>query len=200
MNMDNSNYKYVLYCRKSQESEDRQVYSISEQINELKEFAKKQDLDIVKILTETQSAYKTGRPVFAEMMDLLEAGYANAVLVWKPDRIARNALDGGRFIQAMDDGKILELRTPFERYKKEDNRMMLYILFGMSNDFSRQISANVKRGNREKYRRGEFVGKAPLGYLNDTKVEGAISLDPEKAPIVKKLFTEYATGGYSVMD
>ena len=193
--------RYVIYTRKSQENKDRQALSIESQINELRGFAKKEKLVVVKELTESQSAYKPGRPVFAEMMEMFEEGLVNGILVWKPDRIARNALDGGRFIQAMDDGCILELRTPYERYRKEDNRMMLYILFGMSNDFSRQISANVKRGNREKYRRGEFVGKAPLGYLN-AKVGNSrnIVIDPEKGFMVKRLFEEYATGKFSVAE
>lgn len=78
---------------------------------------------------------------------MIENGLADAILTWKPDRLARNALDGGRVIQAMDDGKLKEIRTPYECFRQEDNRMLLYIHFGMSNDFSRQISANVKRGN-----------------------------------------------------
>jgi len=185
---------FVVYLRKSLDRKDRQVLSIAAQKREILEFAKKHGIKIVKIFVETQSAYKTGRPVFAEMMDFIEEGFANAVLVWKPDRIARNAEDAGRFIQAIDDGKILELRTPFEQFRKEDNRLMLYMHFGMSNDYSRQISANVKRGNREKYNRGEFLGKAPLGYLNDTEVKGAIKLDPKETAYVGDTEHDMETG------
>lgn len=199
--MTKSGLKYAIYTRKSQENRDRQALSIDSQISELQEFARKEGLNVVKVLKESQTAFKPGRPVFAELMEYAEEGIVEAVLAWKPDRIARNALDGGRFIQAIDDGYIAELRTPYERFRKEDNRMMLYIHFGMSNDYSRQISANVKRGNREKYRRGEYVGKAPLGYLNE-KVGNSrnITPDPDKAPVIKQLFQDYSTGNYSVMD
>lgn len=129
--------KYFIYCRKSQESRDRQVLSIESQIRELREFALKEKLEVVDVLEESQSAYKPGRPIFNEMMDKVEDGEGNAILTWKPDRLGRNARDGGRVIQTMDDGFLQEIRTPYECFKREDNRVMLYIHFGMSNDLSR---------------------------------------------------------------
>lgn len=192
--------KYFVYCRKSSEAKDRQVLSIEAQIRELKEFADKNGLKIVQVFEEAQSAYKLGRPIFDKMMKLCGEGIANGILTWKPDRLARNALDGGRLIQALDDKVLQEIRTPYEIFKQEDNRMMLYVLFGMSNDFSRQISANVKRGNRQKYARGEFCGRAPVGYLNAEVGDSRnIIPDPVKAPLVRRAFEEYATGRYSVM-
>lgn len=193
--------KYIIYTRKSREDKGGQALSLESQIRELKEYAAKENLEVIKILQESQTAYKPGRPVFAGMMEMFELGLANAALVWKPDRISRNALDGGQFIQAMDDGKILELRTPVERFGKDDNRMMLYLHVGMSNEYSKQISINVKRGNRQKYARGEYCGAAPLGYIN-AKVGDSrnIVIDEEKGLWVRKLFEEYATGKYCVRE
>lgn len=197
--MSDTTLKYIIYARKSREDKGGQALSLESQIRELKEYANKEKLEVVEILQESQTAYKPGRPIFAQMMDIFYKRLANAVLVWKPDRISRNALDGGRFIQAIDDGKILELRTPVERFRKDDNRVMLYLHMGMSNEYSKGISVNVKRGNRQKYSRGEFCGAAPLGYLNAKVGESRnIVIDPEKGPLVKKLFEEYATGKYCV--
>lgn len=191
--------RYFVYCRKSSEARDRQALSIEAQKRELSEYAQRNELSIVKVFEESQSAFKLGRPIFAKMMDLCNEGVANALLTWKPDRLARNAMDGGRVIQALDDKVLQEIRTPYELFRQEDNRMMLYVLFGMSNDFSRQISANVRRGQRQKYARGEFLGKAPLGYLNaEIGNSRNIVPDPVKAPLVKQLFEKCATGAYSI--
>jgi len=53
------NYKtmrYIIYARKSTESEERQVLSIESQISELREFAAKEKLEIVASLSEAQTA------------------------------------------------------------------------------------------------------------------------------------------------
>ena len=50
--------KYFLYARKSSENEDRQVQSIDDQINRLKQYAKDLGLDIKKVYTESKSAKK----------------------------------------------------------------------------------------------------------------------------------------------
>ena len=55
------------------------------------------------------------------------------------------------------------------------------------------LSENTKRGLREKVRRGEFPGPAPLGYLNDYRTK-KIHPDPALAPVVKEAFEIYARG------
>ena len=52
--------KYILYARKSTESEERQILSIRAQISELKEFAAKEKLEIVASLCEAQTAKEPG--------------------------------------------------------------------------------------------------------------------------------------------
>jgi len=46
--------KFFIYARKSIDSEDRQVRSISDQISELQELAKKENLEIVDTIVENQ--------------------------------------------------------------------------------------------------------------------------------------------------
>ena len=56
--------KFYLYARKSTDDEDRQVLSIESQINELREYAKKENLDIVDEFTEAKSAKARDDPYF----------------------------------------------------------------------------------------------------------------------------------------
>jgi hypothetical protein len=53
--------KYFIYCRKSTEEEERQVLSIEAQLTELREYAKREGLFIVKEFTENQTAKEPGR-------------------------------------------------------------------------------------------------------------------------------------------
>jgi len=78
----------------------------------LKELAKKENLEIVDILVEKQTAKKPGRPVLAGMLKRIEAGEAAGILAWHPDRLARNSVDGGQIIYLVDTGVIKELKFP----------------------------------------------------------------------------------------
>jgi DNA invertase Pin-like site-specific DNA recombinase/predicted transcriptional regulator len=190
--------KFLLYARKSTDEEDRQVLSIESQINELREYAKKEKLCIVDEFTEAKTAKEPGRPIFSYMLKQIESGLADGILAWHPDRLARNSIDGGKIIYLIDVGKIADLCFPTYRFDNTaQGKFMLSIMFGQSKYYVDNLSENTKRGLREKLRRGEWPGWAPLGYLNDYK-DHKILVDPEKAPFVRKIFELYATGNYSL--
>src|SRR3989344_7652765 len=97
--------KYIAYCRKSTDEKDKQVLSIEAQIAELKEFAKRENLDVLCFLTEAKTAKQPGREKFEQMLKLIEKSEANGILSWHPDRLARNSIDGGKIIYLLDIGK-----------------------------------------------------------------------------------------------
>ena len=85
--------KFYLYARKSTDEEDGQVLSIESQINELREFAKKENLELVDEFTDAKTAKELGRPIFDFMLKQIEGGFVDGILVWHPDRLARNSMD-----------------------------------------------------------------------------------------------------------
>src|SRR3989344_287591 len=192
--------KYFIYTRKSTESAERQVMSLESQLSELKEFAAKEKLEIVASLSEAQTAKEPGRKIFAEMLDRICAGEAGGILAWHPDRLARNSIDGGKIIYLLDTGKILDLKFPtFWFDSTPQGKFMLNIAFGQSKYYVDNLSENVKRGLRQKVRRGEYPGVAPTGYVND-KLNKKMIPDIERFRLVKKMFEVYATGNYSLKD
>src|SRR3989338_782982 len=70
--MNNHTRKFFIYTRKSTDTEDRQVRSISDQLAELKELAIKEQIEVVDIFVEKQTAKAPGRPVFNEMLLRIE--------------------------------------------------------------------------------------------------------------------------------
>ena len=110
--MKNQTKKFFIYTRKSTDDKDRQVRSISDQLAELKDLALKEQLEIVDVFIEKQTAKIPGRPVFNEMMLRMEAGEASGILAWHPDRLARNSVDGGKIIYLVDTGVISEMKFP----------------------------------------------------------------------------------------
>ncbi len=194
----NPSQKFFLYARKSTDVEDKQILSIEAQLAELREFAKRESLFIVEELVEKQSAKIPGRPVFNSMMERIEHCEASGILAWHPDRLARNSVDGGKLIYLVDTGTITALKFPqFWFEATPQGKFMLQIAFGQSKYFVDSLSENTKRGLRQKVRRGEYPGMAPIGYLNDVRTK-TIAIDRKKAPVIRQFFTLFATGKYTL--
>ena len=192
--------KYLAYCRRSIEQEEKQALSIEAQIAELKEFALKEKLEVVEYLTEAKTAKVPGREVFGQLIKRIQQGEARGILAWHPDRLARNSVDGGQIIYLLDTGKILDLKFPtFWFDSTPQGKFMLSIAFSQSKYYLDNLSENVKRGNRQKLRRGVYPSKAPIGYYNEPRLR-TIEVDRQTALIVQKAFEMYGTGNYSMAD
>lgn len=188
--------KYCLYARKSTESEERQVLSIDSQIKEMLELAEREGLEIVAMKRESHSAKETGqRPVFNEIINEIKAKKYNAILTWAPDRISRNAGDLGKIVDLMDAGLLHEIRTYGQKFSNNPNEKFLLMILGsqakLEND---NRGVNVKRGLRTRAEMGLWAGTAPLGYLNQRHMDKKcqVLIDPDRAPIVKKMFEKVA--------
>jgi site-specific DNA recombinase len=196
----NNKRKYFIYVRKSTGSDERQVRSIGDQLAELRELIRKEGLDVGDMFAESQSAMSKGRPIFNQMLDRIEAGEANGILAWHPDRLARNAFDGGRIIDMLDEKKIDDLKfSSFWFENTAQGKMMLNLAFGQSKYYSDSLSVNIRRGQRQKTSEGIWGWKAPIGYLNEPKLR-TIVVDPEMGPLVRQTFELYATGKYPFVD
>ena len=192
--------KFFLYARKSTDVEDKQVLSIEAQLTELREFAKRENLEIVEELVEKQSAKIPGRPIFNEMFARIERGEANGILAWHPDRLARNSVDGGKIIYLLDTGGLAGLKFPQFWYENTaQGKFMLNIAFGQSKYYVDNLSENTKRGLRQKVRRGEYPGLAPVGYLNDVRTK-SIVVDKKKSVIIRKAFELYGQNSSRLED
>lgn len=189
--------KYFLYARKSTEDDDKQVMSIEAQLFELREFVRKENLEIILEFQESKSAKKPGREKFNEMMSRIEQMEGVGILAWHPDRLARNSVDGGRIIYGVDTTKIVSLRFPTFWFEPTPQGLfMLQVAFGQSKYYSDNLKQNVERGIRQKVRRGEWLTKGPRGYINNSKTRN-IEPDPVLARIIVKAFEEYATGKHT---
>ncbi len=191
--------KYILYCRKSTDTEDKQVLSLESQENDMTRLASANNLEIVSVLKESKSAKEPGRPIFNSMIQMITAGKADAILCWKIDRLARNPVDGGQIQWLLQKNKIQCIRTFEKSYFPNDNVILMGIEQAMANQYIRDLSTNVKRGNRAKLEKGQWPNRPPFGYDND-RLNKTIIVDQDKVKYLVRAFELYATGSYGFRD
>lgn len=189
--------KYFLYARKSQESEDRQIQSLDDQIEVLTTLSKRIGLEIVHVYTESKSAkMPNSRPQFAEMLKRIEKGEASGILCWQINRLSRNPVDSGTISWMLQQGIIQSIQTFDKCYKPDDNVLLFSVESGMANQFIIDLRKNVKRGMVGKANRGWCPAISPIGYLND-KAERTIVEDKERFNLVRKAWDLMLSGAYS---
>ena len=192
--------KYFLYIRKSTDEEDRQVLSFEAQLHEAKEFAEREDLEIVDTFVEKKTAKVPGRKVFNAMFDKIEGGLPHSIgiLAWNPDRLSRNSVDGGRIIYLLDTGKLAGLKFPtFAFENTPSGKFFLSIALSNAKYYVDNLAENVRRGNRAKLRRGEWPGQKPFGYVYDHRLRNIVP-EPKEAKIVKRIFEDFSTSKHGL--
>lgn len=193
--------KYVLYARKSSESEDRQTLSVESQVKEMLELAERERLEVIAIRRESHSAKSTGgREVYNEVIQDIRSGKFTGIITWAPDRLSRNAGDLGVVVDLMDQGYLKEIRTHGQTFRNSPNEKFLLMILGsqakLENDHR---GVNVKRGLKTRVEMGLWPGMAPIGYLDQKEMDKKCQkvIDPHRAPIIKQMFEKVAHDKWS---
>ena len=187
----------AIYARKSTESEDRQILSIESQVRELQSLASREGLRVDRVFTESRSAKAPGRPVFNILCKLINTGVLDGIVCWKLDRLARNPVDGGVLIWAMEESKLKQLVTPQRSFTNTGNdKFWMQLEFGMAKKYVDDLSDNVKRGIRARLHQGWMSGLPPLGYLNDRNHRTIVE-DPERFPLIRRMWDLMLTGNFT---
>ncbi|NCC70262.1 recombinase family protein [bacterium] len=199
--MKDNKLKYIMYCRKSTESEDRQVQSIESQKEELNKLVKIDNLEVIEVIDESRTAKKPGRLGFNKMLEKLSNVEADGIICWKLNRLSRNPIDGGQIQWMLQQGIIKSIITPGREYLPTDNIIMMAVELGMANQFILDLSKDVKRGMNNKVQSGWRPNKAPLGYINDKygeKGKKEIFKDEYKFNSVRKIWKLMLKGNYTI--
>jgi site-specific DNA recombinase len=193
--------KYVLYARKSTESDEKQALSIDSQVKEMLAIADRENLEVVDIRRESHSAKESGgRPVFKEVLEDINRGRYTGILTWAPDRLSRNAGDLGSVVDLMDEKKLIQIKTYGQSFANSPNeKFLLMILCSQAKLENDNKSINVRRGLRTRCEMGLRPGPAIVGYLNEKRVDKKceVMIDPERGPIIKQMFEKVAYDKWS---
>ena len=179
-------------------SDNQRSESIDAQIRHMNQFCKQNHWQVVATYTdEARSATTDNRPQFQQMINDSSKGLFDIVLVHKLDRFSRDRYDSAIYKKKLKKNNV-RLCSVLERLDNTpESIMMESVLEGMAEYYSKNLSREVKKGNRENALKCVHNGGCcPLGYkLND---ERKLVIDPHEAEAVKMIFYMFSNGyGYS---
>jgi DNA invertase Pin-like site-specific DNA recombinase len=157
--------KAVIYSRVSSEGNRQDT---ERQTNELIEYANKMGYEHVGLYEEKVSGYKKNgdRPIFSRMLEEIEKGTIDKVLVWELSRIGRSVIQSLQNIQLLTDKKVSIYIKNFNLETLNDDKtpnslsmFMVQILFSVANMEAQLTKSRMVSGYRNHIKNGGKVGR-----------------------------------------
>ena len=183
----------ALYCRISlDDGGDNESMSISNQKLMLKEFAEKNGMfQYEYYVDDGYTGRNFNRPAFQRMIADIEAGKIGCVITKDLSRLGRNYIEAGSYIEIFfpkHNVRYIAITDGVDSLTRQE--MDITPFKNILNDmYSRDISKKVLAGRMTRSRQGKFCGgQPPLGLMRDPEDRGHLILDPETAPVIRKIY------------
>lgn len=191
--------RVVIYVRVSS-IEQVSGYSIEAQTDQCREWADRQGYEVVNVYTEPGKSAKTDqRPAFQSAVRFVLAGGAEAILVHRADRFARNLFDYLRYRSELEarDRMILSATETFFNGVSPETRLLASIIMAVAEFVAARIGQESIKGMTQKAKVGKWPGSIPpIGYIRQDKK--TIISDPSCGPAISQAFRDFASGRYTL--
>lgn len=199
--------KAVILARVSTARQEDEGLSLDNQLQTLREYAKKNGFEVVQEFRFSESADRKIRHKFLEMIDFVKAQVeVKVIIAYRVDRITRNYRDA----VAMDDLRLeydKELHFVYDRLTISQNTVGRDIqdwdlkVF-LAKQFLNRLKEDAVNSALYKLKNKEWPLKAPFGYRNVTLEDKKkwIVVEPFEAQIVIKIYEWYSTGSFSMLE
>lgn len=189
------------YIRLSQEDIRNDSLSIENQRLLLDRYILESDLNDDSVLEFVDNGY-TGtnfeRPAVQEMLELIQNGKVNCIIVKDFSRFGRNVLETAYFIERVFPlyrVRFISIDDQYDSFALNGGADSIDVAFKflINEHYSRDLSLKIQSVKREKALRGEALTKnCAFGYMLDDNRNMVI--DPEAAETVRTIFRMYAEG------
>ena len=197
--------KAIILTRVSTKEQEEEGHSTAAQRQRLVDYCARKGLQVVKTFELIESSTRGERKEFSAMLKFAEAQNERlAIVADAVDRFQRSFRESVLIDEYIKRGKVelhffREGMVIGEGASSTDILRWDFSVVG-AKAYVLNLSENVRRSLEYKRRNGEWGGKAPLGYLNRRDPDNRSTLihDPERGPLVRVLFEEYAKGCSSI--
>lgn len=184
----------AIYCRVSTEEQASEGYSISAQLQTLRQYASLYGWQIAEEYVDEGISGKDikGRPAMQRLISDVENDKFQAVLVWKISRLSRNMLDTLVLLDKFDeyDVKFISYSENFDT-SSPIGKLVVQLMASIAEMERNTLSENVKLGMTQRAREGSWNGGLVFGY---DSVKKELVVNPKEAEVVQLIFTLYKEG------
>ena len=170
-----------LYLRVSTREQAQKKTSVEAQERALREYAEKNDIEVIEVFVDGSSGTKIDRPEFQRMLSCARSGMFDVILVWKYDRFARNLID-----QEITILELQKINVTVNSVTESDDRLLRRVMGAVNEE---EIVKTLERSvlvKDDRARQGYHLGRAPFGYDFDPDTHELIqNADAER---VKELY------------
>ena len=184
--------KTVIYCRKSTNESWKQDQSIETQMTWCQKYCEDNNLDVIDVIVELQSASKLWRWWFEKLIEKFKNWEAEYLVAHHIDRISRNPIDEWNIKWLAQQKKIKEIHSS-EWIFNWQQILLLSLHLAMANQYTNDLSQKIKEWIATKLKNGWIVWSAPLWYKNNLETKQA-EVDNDTAYLIKKVFQLRAEG------
>ena len=166
----------------------------------VEDYARRNGLPNPKHFTDDGiSGTRFDRPGFLAMMEEVEAGRVEAIVVKDLSRFGRNYLEVGDYLEHLFPFLGVRFIAINDHYDSDNfigSTGGLDVAFRnlIYQRYSQDLSEKVKAGKHIRMARGKHITGCPYGYKKKPGVKDQMIIDPETAPVVKEIFQSIING------
>jgi DNA invertase Pin-like site-specific DNA recombinase len=153
----------VLYARVSTPEQERDGFSISAQVQLLRDYAQQHGITIAQEFIDVETAARAGRTAFGNMMQFLGRQQCNVILVEKTDRLYRNIKDWVLVDELGIDIHFVKENVIIGPESRSGDKFLHGIKVLMAKNYVDNLGEEVRKGMLEKARQGHWPSSRRLG-------------------------------------
>lgn len=190
--------RIIGYGRESTREQAVDGFNLDEQERKIREYVdvyyEGQDIQFTMFREEGASARSLKRPKMKMILDEIQGGAVDVLIVHNLDRLTRKLVDMEWLIELFEK-KNVELISLKEHVDTStpQGRFFVSIMILIAQWEEDTIADRTKRGMQESARQGNYAKpKVPLGYYRDPENTRKLLIDKEQAEVVKYIFRSIA--------
>lgn len=192
-------YRVGIYVRESRDDNEEKYETIETQRDLLIDFVKRNGFGEIYSIYIDDNVSGSGfeREGLEKLKEDVVSNRVNLIVLKDLSRLGRNNAKTLLFLDFLEERSVRVLTFDGKYDSMKDNDTV-GIETWVNERYIKDISKKIRTNLRFKIEKGEYIGRAPFGYIKSIEQKNKLCIDSSNASVVKEIFKLYKQGyGYS---